>query len=115
MRMKSRITKLENKARGRDQKIIFINAKNSEDFHAQIRALIEGGLDHEGKKFVYAEDPLRAFIESIKGASGPLVNDPARHFNKDKGVEAGRSNNHVPNESDDVRSRPSDSEEHDKP
>jgi response regulator RpfG family c-di-GMP phosphodiesterase len=52
---------------------------------AQRRALIEGGLDHEGKKFVYAEDPLRALYESIKGKGGPLVKDPAGHFNERQG------------------------------
>lgn len=97
MRLKSRIDKLRNKISGHDR-IIFINASTSHDFRAQIRAHIEGGLDPEGKKFVYMDDPLQSLYESIKRVSGPLVKDPARHFSKDKDAEAGHSNTDVPKE-----------------
>jgi hypothetical protein len=77
MNIKSRITKLECKTMSHDG-IIFIDAESSEDFRAQIRSQIEGGLDPAGKKFVYAQVPLRRLYDEIKGKSGSLVRDDTR-------------------------------------
>ena len=74
MSIKSRVARLENNTCA-DDSIIFIDAESSEDFRAQIRVLIEDGLDPEGKKFVYAQDPLRRLYDQIKVKSGGLVRD----------------------------------------
>jgi len=74
MNIKSRVTKLESKTMSHDG-IIFIDAESSEDFRTKIRSLIENGLDPEGKKFVYVQDPLRRLYDQIKGVSGGLVTD----------------------------------------
>ena len=74
MNFKNRMTRLEKGTLLHDN-IVFIDATTSEDFRQQIRALIEGGLDPEGKKFVYTEDPLRRLYDQIKGKSGSLVRD----------------------------------------
>ena len=74
MNIKNRITKLEMGAHTTDS-IIFIDARSSKDFRAQIRSLIKNGLDPAGKKFVYVEDPLQGLYNQIKGVSGGLVRD----------------------------------------
>ena len=74
MSVKSRLKKLENITR-LNSSIIFIDATNSADFRRQIESLIEGGLDPEGKKFVYTQDPLQRLYEQILGKSGSLVCD----------------------------------------
>ena len=89
MNIKNRITKLEMGAHTTNS-IIFIDARSSEDFRAQIRSLIKNGLDPAGKKFVYAEDPLQGLYNQIKGVSGRLVRDGHTLVNQNMLVEAGK-------------------------
>jgi len=77
MSIKNRVTKLESKTMSHDS-TIFINADSPEGFRAHILSLIEDGLNPEGKKFVYAQDPLRRLYDQIKGKSGGLVRDDTR-------------------------------------
>jgi hypothetical protein len=75
MSMKSRIRRLEKKTLA-DEDIVFIDAKSREDFEAQIRERVQAGLDPEGKKFVYTENPIARLIKEIQSRPLTLPRDP---------------------------------------
>jgi hypothetical protein len=74
MSVKSLIAKLETTTRS-DSSVIFIDAKETDDFRRQIESLIEKGLDPAGRKFVYVEDPLQRLYQEIVSAGSGLVQD----------------------------------------
>jgi hypothetical protein len=73
-----RLGKVEKQLRRAEGAIVFIDAENTQDFQKQIRDLIEAGLDPEGRKFVYVEDPLTRLLKEIEGTSRGLPSIPRR-------------------------------------